>query len=125
MRPNLRRQVLRSVALVWLDDLVGIKLRVGIRRVDDELLGIVDDTESSEAIACTELSRPAGADGVATAGDVGSVLLAGGGARDGEFALGLGRGVGVDAEGPDAGGVGRVADTLHVCDRPPRIVGYS
>ena len=112
------RQVLGSIALVGLDNLVSIQLGVGVSWVDDEFLGVVDDSESSEAIAGTELARPASADGVWAADVAAGALVGSAGAGNGELAGRGGRGVGVDGEGPGARGVGGVADTLHVDDGP-------
>lgn len=103
-------KVLRLVALVWLHNLVGLQLCVGVRRVDDELLGVVHDGESGEAVALAELARPTGANGKSTADVTGGVGFACWISLNFERARSRWRAVGVDGEGPSA--CSRCADTL-------------
>jgi hypothetical protein len=100
------------VALIRLHDLAGIQLLVGVGWVDDELLGVVDDRERGEAIASTELTRPASANRVTTADIAGRIGLARRGTFDLERASSCWCGVGVDGETPCAGSRG--TDSLPV-----------
>ena len=61
------RKVGWRVALVGLDHLAGIELHIGVGRVDDLSLAIVDDSQGRKALVRAELTRPAGANGVWTA----------------------------------------------------------
>ena len=60
---SLRRQVLNRVAPVWCHNLAAFQLLVGVRRVGDLLLSILNNGQSGETVARTELTRPASGDG--------------------------------------------------------------
>ena len=74
-RKLLARQVLDRIAAVRRHRLSARQLRIGIRGVRNLPLGIVHHGEGGEAIAGTELSRPAAADGVTTASDAIEICL--------------------------------------------------
>lgn len=116
----------RSVLLVGGNDLAGLDLLVGVGGPDNQLLGLVDNGQSGEALVGAELAAPAGGDGVGTALGRATVALRSLGALDGKSAGGrLGAGdASVDTEGPVALGVGGVADTLEVLDGPLRDGGH-
>ncbi len=55
-RSNHLWEVLRLVRLIWRDHLARGQLLVGVRWVDDELLGVAHNAERREAVASAELS---------------------------------------------------------------------
>lgn len=112
------RESSRSVALVRLDNLATGKLLVGVSRPDDLASLVVDNGEGSEAVALTELTAPAGGDGVSTAVGGTTVGVGGSVALHDVGALSGSAGAGVDAEVPGAGGVFGVANTLGVLNSP-------
>jgi hypothetical protein len=114
-----RLELGRSVLLVGRNDLATSNLLVGVATPDDELLGVVGNGDGGELVAGAELVAPAGGNGVRAAGGGGSgLVLAGAGALDDVVAGGGGGGLGVEAEGPVALGVGAVAAALEVLDDP-------
>lgn len=106
------------VGLIWLDDLTGAQLFVGVGWVDDELPVVVHDGESCEAVVRSELSRPASANGVDAADIASRVGLRCRRTLHLESARSCGARAWVDAEGPRASARG--ADSLHVLDGPLR-----
>lgn len=115
------RQVLGSVALVWLDDLAGSELLVGVGRVKDLLA--LDNGKSLESVALAELAAPVARDGVSAALDVVVRGTAGWVALDCVGAAGSGGAiVGVDGVAVVASSVG--ADTLEVLDGPGGTSGH-
>ena len=66
-RTSHSRKVGWCVALVGFDHFSSVELHIGVGWVDDLPLAIVDNSKGRKALVRTELTRPAGADGVWTA----------------------------------------------------------
>lgn len=113
-----------GVSLVRLDDISSSELNVGVGGVDNLTSIVVDDREGGEAIAITELAAPAGGDGVVAASGRATVGLGGIGGIHDEGAGSSGGGSDLNAKGPGALAVGRVASALHVLDGPLSISGH-
>lgn len=67
-RTRLRRwEALNGVAAIWSHNLAASQLLVGIGRICNQLLLILHNSKSGEAIAWTELTGPTGRDSEGTA----------------------------------------------------------
>jgi len=106
-----------GVALVGGDHVAGGDLLVGVGRVDDQALGVVDNSKGGELVAGAELVRPARGDGVRAAGSRAAVERRGLGSLD-DLGTGGGGCAVVDAEGPGSDSVVGVEDALEAGDGP-------
>lgn len=109
-------KVLWSVRLIRSDDLPRVQLLIGVRRVDDLFLRVVDNSKSGEAVVGAELSRPSSRNGIAATHMARRIGLRSRASFDLELAEDWRCDMVVDAEGP--GTCSRCTYALHLLNCP-------